>query len=104
MRWYVGQRVVCIKTHPDKVVTKGLYYIIKGIKQSCCGGGLVLDVGIKDFDDSADFCRCADCGKLSRYDAVWWLCESRFAPIDELSDYTVETLLNEIEEPVKVKV
>lgn len=95
MKWYVGQRVVCVKDHSQGVVRKGNEYIIHNVSISQCSCKYVLlDVGITSKNL---FSSHTECGKRWLGDGTYWLNESLFAPLDDLSDYTIETLLNEIE-------
>lgn len=77
--FYIGQRVVCIETHSWGAVIKDQIYIIKGVKTSCEHHPWIVDVGIK-----ADTwtCGCGTCGKPEITD-IWWICATRFAPIQE---------------------
>jgi hypothetical protein len=46
MKWYIGQKVVCVKKHSQGLLVVGKEYTITGISQPCkCG--LLLSVGIK---------------------------------------------------------
>lgn len=99
MKWYIGQRVVAIQSVSSNRgatgIVKGKCYVIQAIsKRPCCGKGIIIDVGI---DNGGRFTMCLKCGEMAQDGNVWWFCETAFAPLDELSDYTVETLLNEIE-------
>lgn len=43
--FYVGETIVCIKSHSRGVFTKGQRFIVKGIKQNCCGKW-IINIGI----------------------------------------------------------
>ena len=80
MSWYIGQDVVCIKTHSKGIVKEGEIFNIIGLQKICCG--INLDVGIKtDFD--AINCGC---GKYQIANGVYWLGEVLFSPLDSLTD------------------
>jgi hypothetical protein len=89
--WYIGQEIVCIKTHPLKIVKRGQIYIIKGLKKSDCScNKIIIDVGFKAKFKST---YCLLCLQDSSHDSIYWLCETRFAPLEYNSD-AIEELKN----------
>jgi hypothetical protein len=105
----VGQKVVCVKTHPKGVVKEGEIYTVKDIQIDCCRE-LVLDVGIRDdgrnyFKESrptkigASFI-CSQCGKTVIFDGIWWLAANRFRPLDDMYNEEIEELTEVLSEPV----
>ena len=91
----VGQEVVCIKSHPEGVVKKGLIYTIRAIGE--CGCGLQLDVGFIHPDGGKwiTLC-CLDCDKEGVLgDSTWWLKSNRFIPLDEI---TAIEVLDEVQQ------
>lgn len=96
MKWYVGMKIVAIRDHSDRYFKKGDVFTINGLSQSFCGCKLILvDIGKKLCNYNSE---CNMCGKLTYINSgIVWFGENNFAPLDDLSDYTIETLLNEIE-------
>ena len=81
--FYIGQDIVCIKDHKQGVVKEGQIYTITALKTGCCGQ-LLISVGKSAISQLE---RCWVCKNVSkRNDNVFWLAESLFKPLDELSD------------------
>lgn len=81
--WNINQYIVCIKTPKSGVVKEGLVYTIKGLKYFCCNT-VTIDVGLYG-GFAIEACRkCGDVKKAT--DDKYWLSESLFKPLDELSD------------------
>lgn len=78
--FYIGQDIVCIKDHSKGKVKKGEVYNIKSLRMVCCE--VEIDVGIVDIGETTK-CRC---GFSSSNHGIYWLSESLFKPLDELSD------------------
>ena len=96
-KFYVGQEVLCIKTHSGGEVIKGEKYIINGIKRGCEHTNLLLDIG-KASETTRNKCRYCN---YSHIDIILWFSCYLFSPIDnELSELTAEDILEE--ELVKV--
>jgi len=94
----VGKKVICIKSHPYGIVKRGQIFELFGIRDSLCKcGNIQLDVGIREYEIS--IATCSNCGADTVADSeIWWINNSRFAPFDnEMSDTTVEELIEEIE-------
>lgn len=86
MNWYIGQEIVCVKTHPERVVKESKIYTIKALRTSACKCKEVkIDVGAFVESGYGIYTHvCSTCG--SKYnkgvDRTWWLSETRFRPID----------------------
>lgn len=94
-KFYVGQKVLCIKSQSQGSTKKGSVYIVEGVKKGRCCGVLQLDLGIDNPDSDKQF-QCV-CRKIGKEDA-WWQGAERFIPIEdqeELSEMTIEELLEE---------
>lgn len=91
MNWYIGQEIVCIKSHHKGVVKRGNIYIIKGLRSSSCKCQEVeIDVGIKS---SSKHTMCTNCKhKTLDHTDIWWLSETRFAPLEYNQDAINELL------------
>ena len=100
MNWYIGQEVVCVRTHPDKVVVRGKTYPIKGLKQSACRcKNINIDVGIRaNHAIYSEYSRCNVCNDVELVGDIFWLHENRFAPLDQ----DISELTAILEEVVKV--
>lgn len=98
----IGQQVVCIKTHPNKVVKEGETYTIKSMSIHCkCG--LSVDIGAKDpCGPDHIICCCQDCDMTYALTDIWWISHKRFVPLDqwEQAEEAKESLLEEL----KVKI
>lgn len=100
MNWYIGQEIVCVKSHSLKSVVKGKVYTIKSLEKRCCFMG--IDVGIIDQTNYInDTANCRSCGanmKVFKTGNKWWFSELLFAPLEYNQD-----ALNELLEEVKVE-
>lgn len=82
--WHVGQKVVCVEARtalwsgctPDLSLEAGRIYTLLGVKESCCGVGILLLV------DGPGITICPVC---DRSHAANWKHERRFRPLDTLS-------------------
>lgn len=97
MKWHIGQKVICIKTHSQSSingVVKGRIFTIRRIADGCCN--LRLDLGL--MPSEANILECI-CGKKTiKTDNTRWIADYLFAPLqteDELSELTVEEILEE---------
>ena len=91
--WYIGQDIVCIKTHADGVVKEGEVYTIRSLEQGCCF--IHIDVG-KKFP-RLGYTHCTKCGKDKKeLTLTWWLKETYFKPLGELSD--ISEILEHLEQ------
>jgi len=80
--WYIGQRIVCIKTHHQGFFKKGQEFTITGLMQGCCH--IELDIGITC---NHDITQCLTCGSLSKAtNATAWFREVYFVPLDEWNE------------------
>lgn len=95
----VGQRVVCVNAGVidahipgnDPPLMVGRVYIVGGMLTCGCGASMV-DVGL-----SSPYPTMCACGRITS--DGWWVYASRFAPIEEISDTTVEDILEAITVP-----
>lgn len=98
--WYIGQRIVAIRDHSQKVFKRGDEFTIKGLQTpECKCKGVEIDIGHKHNYDSNryDFI-CPYC--IHRYPItsfIWWFDEVMFAPLDEM-----EQAISELMESVNV--
>jgi len=96
--FYVGQRIVAVKSHSQGVFKKGDEFILKAITQRPCGcSGLYLDIGIRS---GRRIGACNKCGNV--YESMeWWFCESSFSPLDyteeEINEVNINELIEELE-------
>lgn len=95
MNWYIGQEIVCIKTHSRGAIVKGKVYTIQGLKQGCCSVFIHVGVFAKLTHGKFGFkTLCSLCGKLTDdgADPTYWFSETLFAPI-EYDSQAIEELL-----------
>lgn len=99
--FYIGQEVVCIKTHSDKIVKEGEVFTIQGLKQFKCNCGIGIDVGFKEIRTAIFFNCCGSCNisytpKIN--DGIWWISSELFKPLDEL--VSIDELTEVLEKPI----
>jgi len=88
----VGQKVVCVKDHSDKLFIKGQRFRVYGIKVEPCCGLKTIDVGIKS---NHTLIECV-CGAEVKNDNYFSL--KLFRPLDETF---AEEVLSNIKEQIK---
>lgn len=94
MNWYIGQEIVCVKTHSEKAVIRGRTYKINGLKRSYCNcGHTIIDVGIASPANCIHF--CAKCKFQYRSVGICYISEQLFAPLDQDISELTEVLEKE---------
>ena len=99
MKWYIGQDIVCIKTHSQGFVKKGEVYTIKSLRQACCHIG--IDVGLIDSRKGLNYTSsCIKCNSQinNGKSPVLWFGDSLFVPLESLVN------LDEIEEILQIPI
>lgn len=91
-QWYIGQDIVCVKSHSQDVVKEGDIHVVHGLKQGCCA--IYIDVGISI---KSKFIRCI-CGSMVVSNGIHWIGETLFAPLDSL--VSLEEIEEVLSEPV----
>ena len=79
--WYVGQDIVCIKSHSKGIVKNGEVYTIQALMKPCCS--VQIDIGARG---GLARSRCVCKNIIGEPDNVFWLGEHRFVPLDEITD------------------
>jgi hypothetical protein len=83
--FYVGQKVVCIKSHSDLEYKKGEIYTIKGIAKNRCKCSLYLiDIGVTSINDrnyTTEY--CYGCKTINKWQSIHWYLPSGFSPLQE---------------------
>ena len=103
--WYIGQDIVCIRTHSKGFVTKDNVYTIKSLKQGCCG--IYIDIGFTALDKASEYSTyCNRCNTISSNGSspILWFHEGLFVPLNSLVNISEieEILLQPIETLFKV--
>lgn len=92
--FYVGQRVVALRSHWQGYFEKGEEFIVVGIRKPCCVW--VIDVGIPNKHMG---CVCSKCG-YGEFNVNAWFAIEDFAPISEnFQAITLEKVV-EVETPL----
>lgn len=95
--WYIGQDIVCIKTHSKGFVTKDKVYTIKSLKQSCCH--INIDVGLIAPNKALNYYTdCKACNTISSNGSspILWFHEGLFVPLNSLVDISeIEEILSQ---------
>lgn len=93
MNWYIGQEIVCIKTHSLGLIKEGEIYIINGLANGCCD--VKIDVGIQG--QYAHY-SCHKCSKrnIPKPFSNYVFSETLFAPLMDISE--LEQILNQKEQ------
>lgn len=100
MNWYIGQIIVCVKSHSKGWVKENQVYDIQALRAGCCATH--IDVGMKgqDMTGSGLFqTNCCGCNKriYNGTDNTLWFDECLFAPLDTLDEQIKEALTTSIE-------
>lgn len=102
MNWHIGQRIVAVRNHSGGAFNKGDEFFIKGLTDGYCDHGLLIDIG-KVTLPHVNWCPiCKKEGSISH--GVRYFHEVCFAPLDDLSDHTIESLIEyiDITNPVEI--
>jgi len=92
--FYVGQKVVALKTQEQGAYEKGCEYVVKQLTHNCCKW--VISIGNTSF---TGYVNCAICGKSYR-SKIWWHAASSFAPITSQFETISYTRVMETEAPM----
>lgn len=82
--FYVGQRVVCVRSHSMGVVAVGKTYVVNGVRKCAICPRHALDVGIASPNPWA-MSLCV-CGSTKESMGIYWVGERLFRPIDSLTE------------------
>lgn len=76
--FYIGQEVVCIRTHSKNYFIKDKVYKIQSLRVGCSHSTLLIDIGIKGSNYGT---MCPTCNTIWSDNKNLWCCSSSFAPI-----------------------
>jgi len=95
MNWYIGQEIVCVKTHSMGLVIRGKTYIINGLSKPPCNCNyLMIEVGLKFNPEYNSFAECPLCIGVFYMGHHFCFHESLFAPLDQDISELTEILEN----------
>lgn len=96
--FYIGQKIVAVENHPQGYFSKDEVFNVLGIKKDCC------DIVVKIFDtiNTHKVMRCS-CGNEVP-DNYYYFKQSRFAPIQEISEITYNEVMEWIEQGKKISI
>lgn len=95
--WYIGQEIVCVRSHSQGHVTEGNVYKIRSLKASNCNCySTIIDIGQYSHADAS---YCPVCGNERSCNGIRWFSERLFVPL-EYDQQAIEELLK-IQEPQK---
>lgn len=102
----VGQKVVCVRTHPNNLVIEGKIYTITSIKQICsCNSVVVNNMPSKFSKEFSSIVMCADCNAICDNDGYSRFFANRFKPLDEtFAEDVLANIKEQIEEEYLVLV
>lgn len=84
-RFYVGQEVVCVKTHSKGYVNEGSHYTIMALSTGVCScSSVIVDVGIKLQENHVS--RCGVHRAYAPKNGNVWFSEKLFAPLQTQSE------------------
>ncbi len=99
MNWYIGQEIVAIRTHSQRLIIRGRTYKIKQLQITPCKCNNVdIDVGIPHTYNG--IVECNMCGIKYSSNGHTWIDERNFAPLDQ--DISELTEILEKENVVKI--
>jgi len=97
----VGKKVICIKTHSQRVVVEGKIYTVNNIQICSECGTTQLDVGISS---NRDYGLCL-CNKRHPTNGVHWLSSRIFRPLDEsFAESVLENIMEQIAEEELIEI
>ena len=86
MKWYIGQKILCIKNHTANTIINGQEFIVLGILPPDCACNIyALDIG---YSRDCSLMSCLQCKSIQDYskDNIHWFCETLFIPIEYLEN------------------
>lgn len=95
--FYIGQEVVAIKDHSQGLFKKGDEFIIKDLQKADCKcSHYIVDIGMTTY---AEYGHCGQCNtSISIKNNTAWFNDICFAPKIDLSEFTSESLIEELEQ------
>lgn len=95
MNWYIGQKIVAIKSHSQLAFMKGNEFTVNGLCTAMCNcDNVYINIGVVSVVTEH---KCIRCGKVYHANGIWWFSEKLFAPIDQ----DISELTNILNEPIK---
>lgn len=94
----IGQRVVCIKDHSQKIIVRGQEFVIQNLLPFKCGCLTAVDVGIKKPKSMLPLTGCNKCDSIHPTGDVFYFASELFAPMD---DKFADKILNKIIKQIK---
>jgi len=96
--WYIGQDIVCIKTHSVGLVKEGNTFTIKGLREGFCKCyKTLINVGVSH-PNSTGMVGCNICNNGFQAHGIAWFDEKLFAPLDTLCN--ISELTEILTEPI----
>jgi len=102
--FYVGQKVVAIRDHSQKLFKKGQEFIVLNVKEPFCKCGIQqVDIGIPS---PVCITICHDCCKEFQNNGIAWFCNTSFAPLETYREsYSIAIeLVQQMEQVDKQKI
>lgn len=96
-RFYIGQDVVCVKTHSRSIVKEGEVYTIKSLRSCCSCVPVMIDVGKTKQEYVTN--GCGKCCYILPPSTTLWLGAALFKPLDSLTN--IEELTEILEQPIE---
>ena len=95
----VGDEIICIKDHTNKLVLNGEVFTVKGFNRNPCCGSTIVDVGIKSTNPNTTCysCQCA----YKKPNGGYWLAAFLFRKIQKGRKDKSDSLPEEIKERIE---
>ena len=91
MKWYIGQRIVAIKSH-SPYYKIGDEFTIKGLRSPFCKCGYIMvNVGIPNIIGHITT-TCGACHKTEPTENILFFPETNFSPLDEMEQAISELM------------
>lgn len=96
--WYIGQRIVAIRNHPNGLFKTGDEFTIKALKSAFCKCDYIaVDIGIR----VSGKCFCSKCQIWDKETTdEWWIYSFYFSPLDEIES-AISELMTEVNRVIK---
>ncbi len=95
--FYVGQKVVAIRTHIYQKFIKGEEFIVLDIKQGCCTSLIKIN---NDYTIAGQL--CSTCKRDINNSTGDYYNQESFAPIEYLSNMSYEDAINLVSETITI--
>jgi hypothetical protein len=95
----VGDEVICIRDHTEKIVRNGDVFRVKGLESNPCCGSIIVDVGVRS---NRPYTKCYTCQcSYKKDDGNYWFAAMLFRKIQKGRKDKSDALPEELQERIE---